>query len=245
MSTAQLKTTNQLKFDKEDFKSFLSGLLKVSDNAILHIETDRIYAISASEDRSLFLWSTLEGEFDDTAVLNLPSLKKLYKALDLVPDKVVTFTNNSNNLEFKGSKVKFKYHLYGDGILVAPKLTLAKIKSLKYEYKFLIDKDFLKQILKNSSVFNDTNKLYVFTKDDHLVWSMGDKTMANTDVLTFIGDKVDFEMDEFILNLDNVRLLSMGKEADFIMEVNKMGIGKISLKNGEVQLNYILSSLTK
>jgi hypothetical protein len=245
MSATQLKTTNQLKFDKEDFKSFLSGLLKVSDTAILHVESDQIYAISASEDRSLFLWSTLEGDFDHSAVLNLPSLKKLYKALDLVPDKTVTFTNNSNNLEFKGSKVKFKYHLYGDGILVAPKLTLTKIKSLKYEHKFIVEKEFLKQITKNSSVFNDTNKLYIFTHDDHLVWSLGDKTMTNTDVLTFVGDKVDFEMDEFILNLDNVRLLSIGKETDFTMEVNKMGIGKISLKNGEAELNYILSSLTK
>lgn len=245
MSATQLKTTNQLQFDKEDFKTFLEGLLKVNDSAILHVETDRIYAISASEDRSLFLWSTLEGDFSNSSVLNLPSLKKLYKALDLVPDKVVTFVNNSNNLEFKGNQVKFKYHLYGDGILVAPKLTLSKIKSLKYDYKFLVDKDFLKQVIKNSSVFNDTNKLYIFTDDGHLIWSLGDKTQMNTDVLTFIGDKVDFEMDEFILNLDNVRLLALGNKTDFLMEVNKMGIGKISLKNGEVELNYILSSLTK
>lgn len=234
-----------LKFIKDDFKIFLEGLSKVSDSTILHVEDDRIYAISSSEDRSLFLWSTLEGDHDDTCVLNLPSVKKLSKALDLVPDKEVEFTNNSNNLEFKGKSVKFKYHLYGDGILVAPKLTLSKIKALTYEYEFEVDKTFLTQLLKNSSIFKDTNKLYIFTEDDKLVWSLGDRTMQNTDVLTVIGEDVDFEMDEFILNLDNVRLISFGTSQSFTFKINKMGIGRITLKNGESELNYIVSSLTK
>ncbi len=234
-----------LKFNKDDFKIFLEGLSKVSDSTILHVEDDRIYAISSSEDRSLFLWSTLEGDHDDKCVLNLPSVKKLSKALDLVPDKEVEFTNNSNNLEFRGNSVKFKYHLYGDGILVAPKLTLSKIEALKYEYEFEVERTFLRNLLKNSSIFKDTNKLYIFTEDDKLVWSLGDRTMQNTDVLTIIGDDVDFEMDEFILNLDNVRLISFGESESFTFKINKMGIGRITLKNGESELNYIVSSLTK
>lgn len=236
---------NKLQLNKEAFKTFLEGLGKVSDTAILNVQDDLMYAISSSEDRSLFLWSKLEGDYDITSKLNLPSLKKLSKAIDLSSDKDIEFTVNSNNLEFKGKQVKFKYHLYGDGILVNPKLTLSKIESLKYEYEFTVEKDFLKQILKNSAVFNGTNKLYIFTQDDKLVWSLGDRTMANSDVLTFTGDDVDFEMDEFILNLDNVRLLTFGKATQFTMRVNKMGIGNISLKNGDVELNYILSSLTK
>ncbi len=234
-----------LKLNKDNFKIFLEGLSKVSDSTILKVEDDRIYAISSSEDRSLFLWSVLEGDFDDPCTLNLPSVKKLSKALDLVPDKEVVFNNNANNLEFKGKSVKFKYHLYGDGILVAPKLTLSKIEALTYEYEFEVDKTFLTQLLKNSSIFKDTNKLYIFTEDDKLIWSLGDRTMQNTDILTIIGDDVDFEMDEFILNLDNVRLISFGNSQSFIFKINKMGIGRIELKNGDVELNYIVSSLTR
>ena len=236
---------SKIKFNKEDFKNFLDGLSKVSDTSILNVESDRIYAISSSEDRSMFLWSTLEGDYDDPQVLNLPSVKKLSKSLDLTTGNVVEFTLNSNNLEYKSNKIKFKYHLYSDGILVAPKLTLSKIESLQYDYEFDVEKSFLDMLLKQSSVFKDTNKLYIFTDDDKLYWSLGDKTMMNTDVLTVEGESVDFEMDEFILNLDNIRLLSFGDSKHFTFKINKMGIGNITLKNGNVELNYILSSLTK
>lgn len=234
-----------IKFNKEDFKNFLEGLSKVSDTSILNVETDKIFAISSSEDRSMFLWSTLESDYDTPQVLNLPSVKKLSKSLDLVSDKEVEFILNSNNLEYKGSKIKFKYHLYGDGILVAPKLTLSKIQSLKYEYEFDVAKSFLDSVVKQSSIFKDTNKLYIFTENDKMYWSLGDRTMMNTDVLTIEGDDVDFEMDEFILNLDNIRLLSFGDSKVFNFRINKMGIGSISLKNGNAELNYILSSLQK
>lgn len=236
---------SKIKFNREDIKNLLDGLSKVSDTAILNLKPDEIYAISSSEDRSMFLWSTLEWNSNEDCVLNLPSVKKLSKSLDLVPLDEVEFTLNSNNLEYKGGKIKFKYHLYGDGILVAPKLTLSKIKSLQYEYEFDVSKSFLDSVIKQSSIFKDTNKLYIFTEDDKLYWSLGDRTMMNTDVLTIEGDDVDFEMDEFILNLDNIRLLSFGDSKVFTFKINKLGIGNISLKNGNVELNYIISSLTK
>jgi hypothetical protein len=235
----------KLKFNREDLKNFLEGLSKVSDSTILNIELDKIYAISSSEDRSMFLWSTLESDQDTKGVLNLPSVKKLSKSLDLIAEPEVEFALNSNNLEYKGSKVKFKYHLYSDGILVAPKLTLTKIQSLQYEYEFDVSKAFLVSLLKQSSIFKDTNKLYIFTENDKMYWSLGDKTMMNTDVLTVEGGDVDFKMDEFILNLDNMQMLSFGDSDKFTFKINKLGIGNITLKNGNAELNYILSSLTK
>lgn len=140
---------------------------------------------------------------------------------------------------------KFKYHLYDDGILVKPKITLAKIKALKFDYEFDFNKSFIKTLLSNSSIFKDTNKLYIYTEDGKLIWSLADKTMTNTDTLTIIGEDVDFEMDEFILNLDNVRLIDFGESDIAKFEISKNGIGKIGIESGNIQLNYIVSSLTK
>tara|TARA_R110002167_G_scaffold98020_6_gene258352 strand:- start:5274 stop:5999 length:726 start_codon:yes stop_codon:yes gene_type:complete len=236
---------DHLKLPKEDFQQFLEGLSKVSDTAILNIENDKMFAISSSEDRSLFLWSSLDGDFGFNATLNIPSLKKLSKSLNLITSTDVDFVVKTNHLEYKGDSVKFKYHLYDDGTLVAPKITLSKIESLTYEYEFDVSKIFIKDLLKNSATFNDTNKLYIYTEDDNMIWSLADRTQMNTDVLTIVGDPVDFEMDEFILNLDNVRLLNFGESSSLELKVNKMGVGKATVKNGKVDLNYILSSLTK
>lgn len=236
---------SKIKFNKKDFKLFLDSLSRVSDTAIVNLEDDSMYAISSSEDRSLFLYCKLECDNDTVTKLNLPSLKKLSKSLDLVPDDIVEFKLNNNNLEYSGKKVKFKYHLFGDGILVAPKITLTKIESLKYDYHFLADKELILSILKNSSIFKDTNKLYIYTEDGHLIWSLGDKTMTNSDVFTMIGDKVDFDMKEqFIINLDNLRLLAFKNADVFKFSITNMGIGSISLKNEDIELNYILSGLT-
>lgn len=193
----------------------------------------------------MFLWSSLDGDFDIETTLNLPSLSKLSKLLDMVGSPDITFKVNTNNLNYKSKAAKFTYHLYEDGILAKPKITLNKIKSIVYDYEFEITKEFLKNLLSNSSIFKDTNKLYIYTEDDHMIWSLADRTMANTDTLTIIGDRVDFEMDEFILNLDNIRLINFGESNTANFKISKNGIGKIEIETGELKLNYIVSSLIK
>lgn len=235
--------SEKIKLNKQDFKNFIKGLSRVSDTSILNIKEDSIYAISSSEDRSLYLWSTLKGTFDVEQTLNVPSLKKLMKCLDLIDSNDFDFVINSNNLEFINKTIKFKYHLYNDGILVAPKLTLSKVESMQYDFEFEVEKEFLDFILKNSVVFKETNKLYIYTDDGKLVWSLADKTMMNTDTLTVIGEEVDFELEDFILNLNNLRLISPAES--YLFKINKMGIGNIYLKNGKTELNYIISSLSK
>lgn len=238
--------SEKIKFNKEDIQVFLDSLSKISDTAIVNLNEENIYSISSSEDRSMFLWAKLEQKFDEEYILNLPSVKKLSKAMGLIDNDKVEFTLNSNNLEYSGDGVKFKYHLFDNGILVAPKLTLAKIESLDYDYEFEVPVEFFKSILKQSSIFSDTSKMYLYTADGKMFWSLADRTMMNTDVLTVEGDEADFVLeDDFIMNLDNLQLLHYGDCDTLNFKINKIGIGCIELQNGEVELNYILSSLTK
>ncbi len=220
-------------------------MAKINDASILEVKANEIYSIAASDDRSMFLWSTLKMASDTESTLNLPSLSKLSKLLDMIGSNDVVFGLNKNNLEYKSKSTSFKYHLFDDGILIKPKITLNKIKSLTFDYEFEVTKPFLKTLLTSSSIFKDTNKLYVYTEDDNLIWSLADRTKTNTDNLTIVGEPVDFEMDEFIMNLDNVRLIDFG-DADFAkFQISKNGIGKIEIESENVKLNYIISSLTK
>lgn len=219
---------------------------KINDTCILTVEDDQIYSISATQDNSMFLLATLKGDFDVSTTLNLPSLKKLSKALDMTGEEEVELKINANHLEYKGKAIKFKYHLHDEGILNKPKLSLEKIKSFKFDTEFSVEKEFWSQLLKNSSVFSDTKKLYIFTDDDHIVWSLADKTLTNTDALTVVGEKVDFDLDTFILSLENLRLISFASEKDITLKVNStVGIGSFALKTNDFNLNYILTSLTR
>lgn len=237
----------KLKVNKPDFLFFLESLSNLSDSAILNIKDGGISALVTNLDASLFLWSTLPIEFDDDAVLNVPSLSKLKSALNLsgVSDTIELILNR-NNIEYRGNSIKFKYHLYEDGVIMKSKTSLEKLKSLTYDVETVFSKKLLKLILKESTAFAKIKKLHLFTENDHLMWSLQDTTVTNSDSLTFKGDEVDFELDPFILNLDNMRLLMLGTSDDITLKINtSLGIGKIELKYGNTHLNYIISSLIK
>jgi hypothetical protein len=89
------------------------------------------------------------------------------------------------------------------------------------------------------------SKLYLYTEDDKLVWGLMDKAMTNTDSIVMVGDDIDFEMDEFILNLDNVRLWNLNGDNAVKFRINKMGIGNIQVISGQTELNYVVTSLTR
>jgi hypothetical protein len=126
------------------------------------------------------------------------------------------------------------------------KTSLAKLQSLKYDVEVKFNKQFLSAFLKSASSFSKIKKLHLYTEDDHLIWSIQDKTIANSDVFSVVGQSVDFDLDQFIMNLDNVRLLVLPKDVDITLKMNiKLGIGKFELKYDNVNLNYIISTLIK
>lgn len=236
---------DNLKINRKEFKKFLDSLSKINDSAILEVTDDNIHALSSSEDRSMFLWSSIDGDFGFNRKLNIQSLQKLSKSLELISSDDITLIVNSNSLEYKGASIKFKCHLYEEGILPKPKLTLEKIKSFDYDYSFDLDKEFLDSVIKKATIFKDVSKLYISSEDDHLTWGLMDKTQTNTDSIVMDGCDIDFEMEEFILNLDNVRLWNLNPDKPALFRGNKMGVGNIKVEFGTTTLNYVVSSLIR
>lgn len=127
-------TATKFKLNKPDFLFFLESLSKLSDSAILNIKDGGISALATNLDASLFLWNTMPVEFDDETVLNIPSLSKLKSALALCGSSdSIELTLNRNNLEYRGNSIKFKYHLYEEGVIMKSKTSLEKLQSLKYD----------------------------------------------------------------------------------------------------------------
>ena len=190
----------------------------------------------------MYAHAYLQGDFEQKN-LNLPSLKKLSKALDMISSDEIKIKLNGNHLEYKDKSIKFKYHLHEDGVITRPKLSLEKIRNFEYNIEFELDFDFLSNIIQKSSITN-TTKLYISTENDHLVWKIGDETVPNSDSLSIIGDEVDFELNPFILKIDNLKLLSKVSKTGNLFKINsKLGVGCIFTRSGEFEIEYIFSSL--
>lgn len=234
----------QIKVQKKDLQILLLSLEKLSDTCILSLNKNGIHAIAAAGDNSMYILVSMKGVYEDVT-LNLPSLKKLTKALSLVPTDDVALNLNRNHLEYKGKEIKFKYHLHEDGVLTKPKLNRDKIMGFEYDIEFDLDLATLSKLLQNAS-FTNTKKVYIYTDNGNLMWKLTDETAANTDVLCVTGDEVDFKLEPFILNIDNLKNVTAISKEDAKFKINsKIGIGNIILNRGDLEINYIFSSLTK
>lgn len=232
----------QIRLNKREFKLLLSSLGKVNDSCILDIKDDGIHGLASSEDNSMYVHTFLMGDWEEIS-LNFPSLKKLSKALDMIDEEDIIFKLKNNHLEYRDSKLKFKYHLYEEGIITKPKLSLEKIRNFEYDIEFDLDIDFLSDVLQKTAI-TGTNKLYLSTDEGKLIWKIGDETVPNSDTLSIVGGEVDFDLDSFIIKIDNLKLLSRVSKSNTIFKINsKLGVGCIHSKNGNFEVEYILSSL--
>jgi len=191
----------------------------------------------------MYVHACLGGDYDEMA-LNLPSLIKLSKALNMVEEEYIDLMVKNNHIEYRGDDLKFKYHLHEDGIITKPKVTLEKIRNFQYDIEFDLDFDFLSTLLKNSSM-TSTNKLYIYTEDEKLIWKLGDESVPNSNNFCVVGEEVLFELDEpFILRIDNLKILSKISKDDNVFKINSdIGVGSIVSKFGDFELEYIFSSL--
>lgn len=238
--------SQQLILKKSEIQSFLECVGKINDAAVVTIAETEISAIVATPNNNLFLWATLPIDTTVNAVLNLPSISKLINLLKMINNSDIVFELTNNSLIYKDKNIKFKYHLHANGLLSIPKISIDKIKSFTYDVDVDVNKAFLSSIIKTSSIFKDTNKLYLFTEDSELKWSLGDKTIMGSDSFCVSSGVVEYTLNPFILDLDNVKLISFASENEMKLSINdKIGFGNFQLESNNLKLNYITSSLAK
>lgn len=236
---------SDLKLKKNEFVKYLDALSKVSDLASLQIKTDKIISLLANSENTLYVIGEMNHDNDLEVEMNCPSLSKLKKLISLIPsDDDVDLSLDENNLSYKSKGVKFKYHLYDDGIISKPKLTLEKVKNFEYDIEFDISKDFISKILKLTPNVV-TNKIY-FTTDDEsrLFVEIKDDTKPNSDSLSvLLSDNVDFSLN-FVFKIDNLQAITFSDFTTFRFNT-KLGLcSMISSSNG-YKIEYITPSLTK
>ena len=231
--------------NRDEFLKYLDSLSKINESAILTIKKDKVESLVASPDNTLILYSEFASESDFEDSINIPDLKKLSRVIDTIPSNDIEFKVNSNNLEYKGNGIKFKYHLFEEGFLSKPNLNLDKINSFEFDIKFSIDKNILNQIFKGSTFASETNKIYFYTENGQLMAELTDRARHNTDNFTLSLGKADFKLEPIALNLDNLRLISLLND-DIRVKVNtEYGVVVFDIEENNIKLRYIISALTQ
>lgn len=229
----------------DEFLKFLDCNSKISDSSILEVASDKISSLASSADNTLILHSeyTADTGFDDT--LNIPDLKKLYRVIDTIQSEDITLQVNTNNIEYNGSGIKFKYHLFDEGFLSKPNLNLEKINSFKFDVTFNINKDTIQQVFKGSTFASETNKLYFYTDNGNIMAELTDKARHNTDKFSISLGKADFNLIPIPVNFDNIRLLSIINN-DINVSINtEYGVIIFDIEQNNIKLKYIISALTQ
>ena len=229
----------------DEFLKFLDCNSKISDSSILEVTSDKISSLASSADNTLILHSeyTADTGFNDT--LNIPDLKKLYRVIDTIQSEDITLQVNSNNIEYNGSGIKFKYHLFDEGFLAKPNLNLEKINSFKFDISFNISKDTIQQVFKGSTFASETNKLYFYTDNGNIMAELTDKARHNTDKFSISLGKADFNLKPIPVNFDNIRLLSIINDSMTVNINTEYGVIIFDIEQSNIKLKYIISALTQ
>jgi hypothetical protein len=208
-------------------------------------------SLVASTDNTLILYAEYGVESSLFSTLNIPDVKKLTRVLDTIDNEEIDLNINSNNIEYKGNGVKFKYHLFDEGFLTKPSLNIDKINAFTFDMGFKVDKNILNQIFKGSVFASETNKLYFYTEENRggegfrLMAELTDRARHNTDNFTLCIGLVKEELSPIPINFDNVRLLN-NISGEFIVRINKeYGVVVFEQQADDISLKYIVSSLTQ
>jgi len=230
---------------RNEFVRFIDSFSKINDSFIAEIKENKLSIIAASADNTLVIYGEHNCESNYNTNLNIPDSKKLVRVLDTISSDQVELILNSNNIEYKDTNVKFKYHLFEDGFLNKPTLSVEKIKKFTYDISFTLTKQLIQSIIKGSTFATETNKLYLYTENGKLVGELTDRVRHNTDSFTIALCDVDFELSPIPVNIDNIRLLTL---LDNSIEVNintQYGVLIFSTTTENTNLSYIITSLTQ
>jgi hypothetical protein len=234
-----------LKLSRPEFIKFIDSFSKINDSFIAEVKEDSISVITSSSDNTLISYGDYKCKSTYSTNLNIPDCKKLVRVLDTINSDVIDLKINTNNLEYTSNSVKFKYHLFEDGFLQKPSLSLEKIKNFTFDITFSLTKQQLSSIIKGSTFATETNKLYLYTEEDKLIAELTDKARHNSDSYTMALGTVDFKLQPVSLNFDNVRLLTLLNDVITVNINTKYGVIIIVTSNDTTKISYLISSLTQ
>lgn len=236
--------------DKKLFiNGFLSPLSKINDSCVINVTNTGFSSLVCTSDGSIILHSTydVDTNLKDEIRLNIADIKKIIKAFDCISTDSFTIFLDKNNISYNGDEIKFKYHLLEDGIITSPKVNVTKLANLDFPIKFNIQYKSLLDLLRGSTFATESNKLYIYSKNNKIFGDLTDRARHNVDSISLpLGDYAGEELLPLCLNFEVIRIISSVRVKQLECKINpKIGVILFQIMDGSVKTRYIASSLVK
>lgn len=235
--------------DKDKFlNNFLTPLSKVADSAVLSVEKGKITTLLSTSDNTIIVYAEfLDKNIDASKKLNIPDLKKLCRIVTCIDSDSFKLDISSNFIGYSSSLVRFKYHLYDDGIIPSPKLSIQKLNSLEFDGSFSLPFTSVINLIKGSSISTETNKIYLSVKDKDVFGELTDKTRTNIDSYGIVVSS-NYEGVQFAtpmpLNFEIFRIISSMKFKELQSQIiTKLGVMTLNLPLEDANFKFVISAL--
>lgn len=246
-----MPTAKSLKLQKDKFiEDFLDPVSKVTDVAAFIASNEGITAVCSNDQNIILYAKYVDSKLEDTTKLNIADIKRFVRLLECVDSNDIELDITSNTFSYKTAKLKFKYHMAEDALVPITKISLAKIAALNFDCKFQVEKSKVQEVLKCSSVINQSNKLYfTVSQADGVVAELTDMQQDHSDSVA-VNITTEFEGKEvhtaLPINLDIFRLITGIKFDKVLIKINtELKVLMFELQVGTTTLKYIISSLVK
>lgn len=236
--------------DKTNFVNyFLTPISKITNTAVLKIEKNLFTSLISTSDNTIILNAEYSNEkdIDSNITLNIPDVTKLIRILSVIDSKDVELELNKNNISYSSNHIRFKYHLFEDGIIATPKLNVQKLSTLTFDGKFTLLFNSLQDLIKGSSIATDSNKIYLTFKNGTVLGELTDKARPNVDSYGLIISK-DYSGTQLAsplpLNFEIFRIISSMKFKELNCSLSsKTGVFIFDALNNNIAMKFVISAL--
>jgi hypothetical protein len=236
---------NSLTVKKNNFKRFLDTISQINESAIFNVKGGLLSSLVTTPDRTLFLYGELDGvESSINRNLNIPNIKRLVRVLDSIDGENLEFIIENNNIQYKSTALKFKYHLYEDGFIAAPPAGMVdKVKNFAGSsgISFEITKESLRSIIVGSAFATGSDKLYLYTEEGRLKGELTDKVKCNVDALTIDLGPLDHEISPLPFTVENIKIIETLSDKISCKITPTNNVLAVESAKEDIKLLYILT----
>lgn len=233
---------------------FLAPVSRLGDKSVVKLYKNKLYTLTTSDDNNIILYAShtlAESATAEIIRLNIADIKKFLRAVECFEEDLNFYLKN-NHIYCETATLNgayFKYHLVDDSIIKETPISVEKISNLNFDTEFSISNKKLAEISRGSSYAVDTQKIYLYTKDDAVFSELTDQTIQNIDSITlrisdtFTGQPIKNMLPIMLEIFRN--LVSLKCESVRVKINNENKVIMFCVTDNNVELKYIISTLVK